>query len=136
MTAQVLTAGSDATAKLWRIDQNGKLQHVWTLTGHVSTGSRLSGHAAAIWDVSFSSDGRLAATAADDFTVRVWDVEEQSCVHVLEGHEGWVTAVQVSSRGVGSSTAAYVDLLDIVFVTAAWFLCWMLFFSQRHMFRP
>jgi WD40 repeat protein len=98
MTGYVLTAGSDATAKLWRMDQSGKLQHVWTLTGHVSTGTRLSGHAACIWDVSFSQDGRLAATAADDFTLRVWDLESQSCVHVLEGHEGWVTAVQVRGK--------------------------------------
>jgi WD40 repeat protein len=43
-----------------------------------------------IFDVAVSSDGTLAATVSEDFTARVWDLdEEEHCAHVLEGHSGW-----------------------------------------------
>ena len=33
----------------------------------------------------------MAATVSDDFTCRVWDLDEgdEECLHVLEGHTGW-----------------------------------------------
>ena len=42
-----------------------------------------------VFDVAISSDGCLAATVSDDFTCRVWDLDEEECLHVLEGHTGW-----------------------------------------------
>ncbi len=46
-----------------------------------------------IWDVAISADGVLAATASDDLTVRVWELNGNSCRYVLEGHSGWVVAL-------------------------------------------
>jgi len=31
----------------------------------------------------------MAATASEDFTCRIWDLDEEACAHVLEGHSGW-----------------------------------------------
>jgi WD40 repeat protein len=39
-----------------------------------------------VLEVALSGDGTLAATASDDFTARVWDLETYKCLHVLEGH--------------------------------------------------
>lgn len=37
-------------------------------------------------------DGRLAVTASEDGTARVWDLTSgaSSSKHILEGHSGWV----------------------------------------------
>jgi WD40 repeat protein len=42
-----------------------------------------------VFDVALSDDGALAVSVSDDFTARVWDLEDFSCQHVLEGHSGW-----------------------------------------------
>ncbi len=42
-----------------------------------------------MFDVAISFDGTLAATASEDFTCRVWDLDEEKCAHTLEGHSGW-----------------------------------------------
>ena len=42
-----------------------------------------------VFDVAISADGCMAATVSDDFTCRVWDLDEECCMHVLEGHSGW-----------------------------------------------
>ena len=42
-----------------------------------------------VFGVAISADGTLAASVADDFTCRVWDLDEEECLHVLEGHSGW-----------------------------------------------
>eukprot|EP00983_Pelagomonas_calceolata_P101216 1158671-Pelagomonas_calceolata.AAC.6 len=42
----------------------------------------------------------MAATASEDFTCRVWDLDEEVCAHVLEGHSGWCVLCWCSGRGV------------------------------------
>ncbi len=42
-----------------------------------------------VFDVALSSDGSMAVTASEDFTARVWDLDEAKCEHVLQGHSGW-----------------------------------------------
>jgi WD40 repeat protein len=42
-----------------------------------------------VYDVALSGDGDMAATASEDFTTRIWDLETYKCMHVLEGHSGW-----------------------------------------------
>jgi WD40 repeat protein len=46
-----------------------------------------------------SNDGVLGASAGDDFTIRVWDLDHRVCLKTCKGHSGWVVAVKVG-RGL------------------------------------
>ena len=71
----LLCVGSaDCTASLW---DSQKGAHLASLTDHDGW----------VLDVSFSSNGKLLATASWDSNVRFWDSVTQSCIGKLAGHE-------------------------------------------------
>lgn len=56
----------------------------------------LSGHTGKINGITISEDGRWAATASEDGSVRVWDLRRGRCRRVLQGHKAWVSSVAAS----------------------------------------
>ncbi len=59
----------------------------------------LRGHSGAMWDVSFSPDGRRIASAGDDGTVKLWDTTTGRLIATFEGHGGPVSRVAYSPDG-------------------------------------
>jgi WD40 repeat protein len=59
----------------------------------------LTGHTALVWDVAFSPDGRLLATASWDGTARLWDPATGEHLRTLTGPDGEVLAVAFSPDG-------------------------------------
>jgi len=60
----------------------------------------LTGHAGLITDLSLDETGKLLATSSQDRTVRVWDLEHRSLVHMLTSHqESRVVCVALQSDG-------------------------------------
>lgn len=57
------------------------------------------GHSKSVYDVSFQSDGSLAATAGLDSYGRVWDLRTGSCIMFLEGHSADVLSIDFSPNG-------------------------------------
>ena len=91
--SRALTAGLDATVRLWDL----------TSRRHEAT---LSGHDGAVTSVAFAGAGR-AVSGGRDRTVRLWDVAGRRALAVLEGHEETVTAVDATADGLRAASASW-----------------------------
>lgn len=57
-----------------------------------------SGHKGAVYEVTFSPDGKLIASASRDQTVKLWQTDG-TLLKTLEGHDDWVRGVNFSANG-------------------------------------
>ena len=65
-----------------------------------------SGHTAAVTAIAFSPDRQRAATAADDKTIRIWDLATASELRVLIGHTDRIGALAFSPDGTRLASAS------------------------------
>jgi WD40 repeat protein len=85
-----ITACGDGTAVVWRTTDGAPLAKF----GHGSSDPQLR----AVNDARLSPNGRIAATAGQDGTVKLWDVRTGSLRRVLK-HHGAVLGVRFSRNG-------------------------------------
>jgi WD40 repeat protein len=62
-------------------------------------------HSGAVWSVAFSPDDKLLASASEDGSVRIWNVQTGNCIHVLKDHILPVRSVAFSTDGRLLATA-------------------------------
>ncbi len=60
----------------------------------------LLGHQDKICSIAFSIDGKKLVSGSADATIRIWDVQTRTCLHVLDQPNDWVHCVDVSPDGV------------------------------------
>ena len=53
----------------------------------------LAGHNGIIYDVAWSPDGTMLASASEDCTIRICDASDWRLTRVLEGHLSWVRSI-------------------------------------------
>jgi WD40 repeat protein len=78
------------------VEAIGGIARLWNKKGQLLT--NLKGHQNEVWDMKFSPDGQLLATASKDGTARLWNLKGQQLV-VFKGHGGLVSKVLFSPDG-------------------------------------
>jgi WD40 repeat protein len=61
---------------------------LWKSTGHMG--------GCPVYNIAFDKTGRFVITGADDYLVKIWDIENGILVKTCRGHEGEITLLQVS----------------------------------------
>lgn len=82
----IVTAGSDATARIW----------------DAGTGEEaliLIGHDAAVLSAAFSPNGKAVVTASADRTARIWDANDGKELLMLNGHANVINSARYSGDG-------------------------------------
>lgn len=88
----LLSAGGDATIKLWTTDF---FTYVKTLQGHRSF----------VWTAAFSRDGSFIASGGNDGTVRLWRGKDGSPIRIINVPETQVRCLAISPQGDRIATA-------------------------------
>ncbi len=68
------------------------------------------------WSVAFAPDGRTLASASDDKSVKLWDVQSRKEVATLTGHGDYVRSVAFAPDGrtlASASADKSVKLWDV-----------------------
>jgi WD40 repeat protein len=67
---------------------------------------RLEGHSNSVSSVAFSPDRKTLASASDDNTIKLWNLQSQKPIATLAGHSNWVSSVAFSPDGLTLASAS------------------------------
>lgn len=71
------------------------------------------GHQRGVWSVKFSRSERILATGSGDKTIKLWSLDDFSCVKTFEGHTNSVLRVDFFNSGVQLVTSASDGLVKL-----------------------
>ncbi|KAI0639931.1 U3 small nucleolar RNA-associated protein [Trametes polyzona] len=108
---RMLVSGSqDKTAKVWEIEYvvsgagvRGELRLLGTCKGHKR----------GVWCVRFGRAERVLATGSGDKTVKLWNLDDFTCVKTFEGHTNSVLRVDFLNAGVQMVSSASDGLVKL-----------------------
>ena len=107
-----LVSGSqDRTAKVFEIQyivgsagvRRGELRPIGTCKGHKR----------GVWSVCFGREERVLATGSGDKTVKLWNLDDYSCLKTFEGHSNSVLRVDFLSAGMQVVSTASDGLVKV-----------------------
>ncbi|MEG4281843.1 AAA-like domain-containing protein [Microcoleus sp. A006_D1] len=102
---EALIAALKATQKLQELEKYGAVKNdlkeqaivaLQQAVYNVREINQIQGHAANVRKVIFSPDGKTIASASEDFTVKLWKVQNRKLRQTLSGHQGNVWSVSFS----------------------------------------
>ncbi|BAZ17189.1 WD-repeat protein [Calothrix sp. NIES-4071] len=108
----IATASDDRTTKLWDLTASIGKNSENNLPTAICI-KTLTGHTSGVYFVTFSPDGSTLATASDDQTVRIWDVNTGECLKILTGHTNRVWSVKFSPDGAILASASHDETIKL-----------------------
>lgn len=119
-TTKVLcaTSSADGSARIWDIDEAVNCGAKNALASEspvqIQPKSVLYGHnGKGINDITWSSSGEYAATASDDKTGRIWDVEKSTALIELKGHNNFVFTCKFNPRSSLIATGSFDETVKL-----------------------
>ena len=110
-----LVSGSqDRTAKVYEIQYT--IGSGGSVRGELKLIGTCKGHKRGVWSVRFSRAERILATGSGDKSVKLWSLDDFSCVKTFEGHTNSVLRVDFLNNGlqlVSSASDGLVKLWNI-----------------------
>ncbi|KAI6047863.1 U3 small nucleolar RNA-associated protein [Pisolithus marmoratus] len=98
-TDQLLASGSqDRTAniyEIWYRPSSGTRPP----SGEIKLLGTCKGHKRGVWSVKFGKTERILATGSGDKTIKLWNLEDFTCVKTFEGHANSVLRVDFINHG-------------------------------------
>ena len=91
---RAVVAGGGADGDVW----------LWNMSG--GQPATFAGHSAPVTAVAVSPDGKILASASEDFTARLWDIDTRATIRVLTGPQSIVTGIAFSPSGSVVATTA------------------------------
>jgi WD40 repeat protein len=101
----LVTAGSGPEISDSETDEPWVRFHVWNSNSKKLTRT-IDAHRGSIWDINYSPDGKLVATASQDNTVCIWNTEDWSLLTKLTDHTNVVASARFSPDGCYLVTAS------------------------------
>ena len=102
---EALIAALKATQKLQELEKSGAVKNdlkeqaivaLQQAVYNVREINQIQAHTANVRKVIFSPDGKTLASASEDFTVKLWNVQNRKLWQTLSGHQGNVWSVSFS----------------------------------------
>ncbi len=100
--AQIATGGYDRQILYWNPDQIKPFSFAAAVKGEKREPQKFStftGHTGPVRAVSFSHEGNLLISGAQDNAVKVWDIESGTSMKTFRGHDGTVRACEMTDDG-------------------------------------
>lgn len=108
---RLLVSGSqDKTAKVWEIEYSVSGSGV---RGEIKLLGTCKGHKRGVWSVKFGRAERVLATGSGDKTVKLWSLDDFTCVKTFEGHTNSVLRVDFINAGMQLVSAASDGLVKL-----------------------
>ena len=109
---RLLVSGSqDRTAKIWEIQY--VLYDSGTVKGEIKLLGTCKGHKRGVWTVRFGRTEQLLATGSGDKTVKLWSLDDFTCVKTFEGHTNSVLRVDFINAGMQMVSTASDGLVKL-----------------------
>jgi U3 small nucleolar RNA-associated protein 13 len=110
---KLLVSGSqDRTAKVYEIEYaTGSGRKI--TRGEIKLLGICKGHKRGVWSVKFGRTERVLATGSGDKTVKLWSLEDFTCVKTFEGHTNSVLRVDFLSSGMQLVSSASDGLVKV-----------------------
>lgn len=84
----VATGGEDKSILIWKVYAN---QNNDVITDKLGT---LNGHSRSVTDFSFNKYAKLGVSSSNDKTIKIWNLDNFTCINNLTGHLSSVTKVK------------------------------------------